>query len=83
MHGANDCQRLPLGAPHKVLEARIGQGRARDEAFGEALPNYCTQAVKEHEGGSARSAVISSEMIACVGDTELTSRSPREDQCEA
>jgi len=39
----------PGKAPRKVLEARIGQGYARDEAFKEALPGYYTEAVKEHE----------------------------------
>lgn len=39
----------PGKAPRKVLEARIGQSHARDEAFREALPNYYTEAVKEHE----------------------------------
>lgn len=36
-------------APRKVLEARIGQGYARDEAFREALPGYYSEAVKEHD----------------------------------
>lgn len=39
----------PGKAPRKVLEARIGQGYAREEAFRQALPNYYTQAVIEHE----------------------------------
>jgi trigger factor len=39
----------PGKAPRKVLEARIGQGYARTEAFREALPVYYTEAVKEHE----------------------------------
>ena len=39
----------PGKAPRKVLEARIGQSYARDEAFREALPSYYTEAVKEHE----------------------------------
>ncbi len=39
----------PGKAPRKVLEARIGQGFAREEAFRQALPNYYTQAVIEHE----------------------------------
>ncbi len=39
----------PGRAPRKVLEARIGQGYARDEAFREALPNYYTKAVIEHD----------------------------------
>lgn len=39
----------PGKAPRKVLEARIGQGYARDEAFREALPSYYSEAVKEHE----------------------------------
>ena len=36
-------------APRKVLEARIGSGYARQEAFRTALPNYYSAAVKEHE----------------------------------
>ncbi|MDH3681606.1 MAG: trigger factor [Acidimicrobiia bacterium] len=39
----------PGKAPRKVLEARIGQSYARDEAFREALPGYYTEAVKEHD----------------------------------
>ena len=39
----------PGKAPRKVLEARIGQGYAREEAFREALPTYYSEAVKEHE----------------------------------
>lgn len=39
----------PGKAPRKVLEARIGQSYARDEAFRQALPVYYTEAVKEHE----------------------------------
>ncbi len=39
----------PGKAPRKVLEARIGQQYARDEAFRTALPTYYSQAVKEHE----------------------------------
>jgi len=39
----------PGKAPRKVLEARIGQGYARGEAFREALPNYYSAAVREHE----------------------------------
>jgi len=39
----------PGKAPRKVLEARIGQTYARQEAFREALPGYYTEAVKEHE----------------------------------
>ncbi len=38
----------PGKAPRKVLEARIGQSYARDEAFREALPVYYIEAVKEH-----------------------------------
>ena len=38
----------PGRAPRKVLEARIGQGYARDEAFREALPGYYSKAVIEH-----------------------------------
>ena len=38
----------PGKAPRKVLEARIGQSYARDEAFREALPTYYSEAVKEH-----------------------------------
>lgn len=39
----------PGKAPRKVLEARIGQSYAREEAFREALPSYYTEAVKEHD----------------------------------
>ena len=39
----------PGKAPRKVLEARIGQGYAREEAFREALPGYYSAAVREHE----------------------------------
>ncbi|MEM9653500.1 MAG: trigger factor [Actinomycetota bacterium] len=39
----------PGKAPRKVLEARIGQGYARDEAFREALPGYYSAAVIEHD----------------------------------
>jgi trigger factor len=39
----------PGKAPRKVLEARIGQGYAREEAFREALPEYYVAAVREHE----------------------------------
>ena len=39
----------PGKAPRKVLEARIGQEYARGEAFREALPNYYSAAVREHE----------------------------------
>jgi trigger factor len=39
----------PGKAPRKVLEARIGQGYARGEAFREALPNYYSAAIREHE----------------------------------
>ncbi|MEM9134958.1 MAG: trigger factor [Actinomycetota bacterium] len=39
----------PGKAPRKVLEARIGQSYARDEAFREALPNYYSEAVMEHD----------------------------------
>lgn len=39
----------PGKAPRKVLEARIGQSYAREEAFRQALPTYYTEAVKEHE----------------------------------
>jgi len=35
--------------PRKVLEAKIGQQHARDEAFRSALPGYYTKAVREHE----------------------------------
>ncbi|MEM1332334.1 MAG: trigger factor [Actinomycetota bacterium] len=35
--------------PRKVLEARIGLGAARDEALREAVPQYLTQAVREHD----------------------------------
>ncbi len=39
----------PGKAPRKVLEARIGQGYAREEAMRDALPTYYSQAVKDHE----------------------------------
>lgn len=39
----------PGKAPRKVLEARIGQSYAREEAFREALPGYYSEAVKEHD----------------------------------
>lgn len=39
----------PGKAPRKVLEARIGQSYAREEAFRSALPSYYTDAVKEHD----------------------------------
>jgi trigger factor len=39
----------PGKAPRKVLEARIGQSYARDEAFRQALPDYYSKAVIEHE----------------------------------
>lgn len=39
----------PGKAPRKVLEARIGQSYARDEAFREALPSYYSEAVMEHD----------------------------------
>ena len=39
----------PGKAPRKVLEARIGQGYARDEAFRHSLPEYYSKAVIEHE----------------------------------
>ncbi len=35
--------------PRKVLEARIGLGAARDEALREAVPQYLSQAVREHD----------------------------------
>ncbi|MEL6891943.1 MAG: trigger factor [Actinomycetota bacterium] len=35
--------------PRKVLEARIGLEAARDEALREAVPQYLTQAVREHD----------------------------------
>ena len=37
----------PGKAPRKVLEARIGHGYARSEAFREGLPSYYAEAVKE------------------------------------
>ncbi len=39
----------PGKAPRKVLEARIGQEYARDEAFRHSLPEYYSKAVIEHE----------------------------------
>ncbi len=39
----------PGKVPRKVLEARIGQGHAREEAFRASLPNYYSEAVLEHE----------------------------------
>jgi trigger factor len=39
----------PGKAPRKVLEARIGQSYAREEAFRHALPAYYSAALKEHE----------------------------------
>ncbi|MDH3300209.1 MAG: trigger factor [Acidimicrobiia bacterium] len=39
----------PGKAPRKVLEARIGQGYAREEAFRHSLPDYYSKAVIEHE----------------------------------
>ncbi len=39
----------PGKAPRKVIEARIGQGYAREEAFRESLPGYYTKAVIEHD----------------------------------
>ncbi len=39
----------PGKAPRKVLEARIGNEYARQEAFRNGLPNYYVEAVKEHE----------------------------------
>ncbi len=39
----------PGKAPRRVLEARIGKGAAREEALREALPEYYSQAVREHE----------------------------------
>ncbi len=39
----------PGKAPRKVLEARIGQSYARDEAFRHSLPDYYSKAVIEHE----------------------------------
>jgi trigger factor len=39
----------PGKAPRKVLEARIGQSHAREEAFRQALPVYYAEAVNEHE----------------------------------
>lgn len=39
----------PGKVPRKVLEARIGAGYARQDAFREGLPDYYVEAVKEHE----------------------------------
>ena len=39
----------PGKAPRKVLEARIGQGYAREEAFRHSLPDYYSKAVIEHQ----------------------------------
>jgi trigger factor len=39
----------PGKAPRKLLEARLGTGVARDEAFRDALPGYYAQAVREHD----------------------------------
>ena len=39
----------PGKAPRKLLEARLGKGVAREEALREALPNYYSEAVVEHE----------------------------------
>jgi trigger factor len=39
----------PGKAPRKVLEARIGVGYAREEAFRESLPAYYAEAVRAHD----------------------------------
>lgn len=39
----------PGKAPRRLLEARLGSGVAREEALRDALPEYYSQAVKEHE----------------------------------
>jgi trigger factor len=39
----------PGKAPRRVLEARLGNGVARQEALREALPEYYAEAVKHHE----------------------------------
>ncbi|MEZ5341983.1 MAG: trigger factor [Acidimicrobiales bacterium] len=39
----------PGKAPRKVLEARIGSGYAREQAFRDGLPNYYAAACKEHD----------------------------------
>lgn len=36
-------------APRRILEARLGQGVAREEALREALPKYYADAVTEHD----------------------------------
>lgn len=39
----------PGKVPRKVLEARVGAGYARQDAFREGLPDYYVEAVKQHE----------------------------------
>ena len=39
----------PGKVPRKVLEARVGKDAARQEALREALPDYYSQAVREHD----------------------------------
>ncbi len=39
----------PGKAPRKVLEARIGSGYAREQAFRDGLPTYYAEACKEHD----------------------------------
>jgi len=39
----------PGKAPRKVLEARIGIDAARGQALNDAIPQYLTQAVREHD----------------------------------
>ena len=39
----------PGKAPRRILEARLGAGVAREEALREALPDYYSQALREHE----------------------------------
>jgi len=36
-------------APRRVLEAHLGQGMARNQALQDALPEYYSQAVREHD----------------------------------
>ncbi|MCC5954132.1 MAG: trigger factor [Acidimicrobiia bacterium] len=39
----------PGKAPRRVLEARLGPGVARGQALNDAIPDYYSQAVREHE----------------------------------
>ena len=36
-------------APRKVLEARIGVGAAREQALRDAVPQYLSKAIREHQ----------------------------------